>query len=106
MIPLTIEPLHLNREQRRAREHCVTRIIKKLQKDVRQTALPVTFDNFTVTQYALFGFFEAFCQIIGLDKIIEDNLVLRRHHNIQYSATQLVRTLIDAVCLGKFRKSG
>jgi hypothetical protein len=95
----------ISRQQRRARERDIEKRAKKLQKSMRQKALPVTFDNHTVTQFGLFGFLEAFKQIIGWNQIVENHLSVKRRHNVKYSALDLLDTLIDSVCLGLFRFS-
>ena len=79
--------------------------LKHLQKITKQKAAPVTFDNLTVTQFGLFGYLEAFKQVVGFSSIVENNLSVNRRHNAMYSGPELLATLLDSVCLGYFRFS-
>ena len=79
--------------------------LKHLQKITKQKAAPVTFDNLTVTQFGLFGYLEAFKQVVGFSSIVENNLSVNRRHNAMYSGPELLETLLDSVCLGYFRFS-
>jgi hypothetical protein len=95
----------ISRQQRRAMSREATKKIKQLEKKLKQTALPVTFDNQTITQFGLFGYLEAFKHLIGWQQIVKEHLSVNRRHNAKYSATDLLETLVDSACLGIFRFS-
>jgi hypothetical protein len=95
----------ISRQQRRAMEREAAKKIKQMEKKMHQTALPVTFDNETITQFGLFGFLEAFKHIIGWQQIVKEHLFVNRRHNAKYLATDLLETLVDSACLGLFRFS-
>ena len=94
-----------SRQVRKNQQRQLEKQLKQLQKITKQKAAPVTFDNLTVTQFGLFGFLEAFKQVIGFSSIVEKNLAVNRRHNATYSAPELLETLLDSVCLGQFRFS-
>jgi|GEM_PF-1387051 len=95
----------ISRQVRRAKEREVKKKLKQLYKRVDEKALPITFDNETVTQFGLFGFLEAFKEVIDWRSMIEENLSVKRRHNVKYKTTNLIDTMIDSVCLGLFRFS-
>ena len=95
----------ISRQQRRTMEREIVKKIKQMEKTVHQTALPVSFDNQTITQFGLFGFLEAFKHIIGWRQIVQEHLSVNRRHNAKYLATDLLETLVDSACLGVFRFS-
>ena len=94
-----------SRQVKRNQQRQLEKKLKRLQKITKTTAVPVTFDNHTVTQFGLFGLLEAFKQVIGLPEIVQENLSVKRRHNATYSAPELLETLLDSVCLGQFRFS-
>lgn len=96
---------NLSRQQKRAREYCYQKAVRKLQKLVAKTNLPVTFDNTTVTAYGNFGLFEALKQTIGFADMLRQHLTVSRHHNCSYSAVELIETMIDCAALGLLRFS-
>lgn len=73
----------VSRQVRRAQERELVKKLKKVQRSVDQRALPVTFDNETVTQFGLFGLLEAFKEIIGWRSILNETLFIKRHHNVR-----------------------
>ena len=95
----------VSRQVRRAQERELTKKLKRMQRSVDQKALPVTFDNETVTQFGLFGLLEGFKDIIGWRSILNETLFIKRHHNVLYSPTELIDTIVDAVSLGLSRFS-
>ncbi len=97
--------VEISRQVRRAKERELKKKLKRLQKSVDEKALPVTFDNETVTRFGLFGFLEAFKEVIDWRSMIEETLSVKRRHNVKYKTTNLIDTMIDSVCLGLFRFS-
>ena len=95
----------ISRQQRRTLERETTKKIKQMEKKMNQAALPVTFDNQTITQFGLFGYLEAFKHVIGWKQLVEKHLLFTRRHNAKYSAVDLLETLVDSACLGLFRFS-
>ena len=95
----------LSRQARRNQQRQLDKKLNQLKKSTQQKSVPVTFDNHTVTQFGLFGFLEAFKQVIGFSSIVEKNLAVNRRHNATYSGPELLETLLDSVCLGQFRFS-
>lgn len=95
----------ISRQQRRAMQRHTARRLKKLKKTMAQTALPVTFDNQTITQFGLFSYLETFKKIIGWQQILEEYFDVKRHHNVTYLADNMLETLVDSICLGLFRFS-
>jgi len=96
---------NLSRQQKRDRERRCRKAMKRLQKLVARTGLPVTFDNDTVTAYGNFGLFEALKQVIGLSDMQRQHIKVNRHHNCTYSAAELIEIMIDCAALGLLRFS-
>lgn len=108
MVPqlLTIDqPENETRQQKRNRERCYQKALKKLKKLVAGVNLPVTFDNTTVTQFGNFGLFEALKQVIGFVDLLREHLTIKRHHNCRYSAAEIIEIMIDCAALGLLRFS-
>jgi len=108
MLPqlLTIDqPENETRQQKRNRERCYQKALKKLKKLVAGVNLPVTFDNTTVTQFGNFGLFEALKQVIGFVDLLREHLTIKRHHNCRYSAAEIIEIMIDCAALGLLRFS-
>ena len=108
MVPqlLTIDqPENETRQQKRNRERCYQKALKKLKKLAAGVNLPVTFDNTTVTQFGNFGLFEALKQVTGFVDLLRSHLTIKRHHNCRYSAAEIIEIMIDCAALGLLRFS-
>ena len=102
---LTNEQLEtLSRQQKRQLERKHQKKIISLKKRISKTDLPVTFDNNTVTAFGGFGLLESFKQVIGFKDMLQQ-VKLVRHHNCQYTNTDLLDTIVDALSLGLLRFS-
>lgn len=98
---LTDEQLrNLSRRQRREMERRQAKERARLERLVRQAALPVTFDNRSVTASGGFGLLEGFKRAIGFADLARKHGTIRRHHNCRYSAVRLLDSLVDGVALG------
>lgn len=104
-LPMSDQQEDLSRQQRRQRERRYKKAARKLKKLVARAAVPVTFDNTTVTSFGNFGLFEALKQSIGFSDILLQQLTVRRHHNCSYSAAELIETTVDCAALGLLRFS-
>ena len=91
------------RQQKRVMERRQARERARLEKLARKTDLPVTFDNQTITAFGGFGMLEAFKQVIGFTQLVQRHLQVHRHHNCQYTATQLIDIVTDAMVFGLSR---
>lgn len=94
----------LSRQQKRHMEREYQKKLNSLQRRIRNSNLPISFDNLTVTAFGNFGILEAFKQAIDFRGMLS-RIRLKRHHNCRYTDTKLLDTMIDAISLGLLRFS-
>jgi hypothetical protein len=94
----------LSRQQRSQLERKYQKKLRSLQLRTRNSNLPVSFDNLSVTAFGNFGLLEAFKQAIDFRGMLS-RVHLKRHHNCKYTDTGLLDIIIDAISLGLLRFS-
>ena len=94
----------LTRQQRRQMERQYQKKLHSLQQRTRNSNLPISFNNSSVTAFGSFGILEAFKQTIGFRSMLK-RVHLKRHHNCKYTGPEILDTMIDAISLGLLRFS-
>ena len=94
----------LFRQQQRQKEREYQKKLLSLQQRTRNSNLPISFDNSSVTAFGNYGILEAFKQAIGFRDMLS-RIHLKRHHNCKYTGPEILDTMIDAISLGLLRFS-
>ena len=55
--------------------------------------------------YSIFGLFETFKKVVGLQELIQEHTDIKRRHNCLYTAHEIIDTMVDAAALGLLRFS-
>ena len=91
------------RQERRPQIVKLEKKKRKLLLKLKEVNLDVEFTNQSTTSFGNFALLETFKRSFGIQKIIKDNLSIKKHWNSTYSVETLIDYMTDCCVLGMTR---